>query len=164
LTNPGIYPIILSMPTPPKFDQMPCHATAFRKAARRVTQLYESAMAESGLRSTQFAILSELHNRGDKPPTLAELAESLVIERSALGHTLRPLERDGFVVLQEGQDRRQRHIVLTAEGKAKFKEGVEAWRIAQERFEEMLGRAEARNLRLTLLGLAYDDRLGKLQD
>src|SRR2546430_9731106 len=127
-------PNIPTVPTTPKFDLMPCHATALRKAARKVSQLYEGALAETGLRSTQFAILSELHNRGDKPPTLAELAESLVIERSAVGHTLRPLERDGFVVLQEGEDRRQRHILLTAEGKAKFKEGVAAWRIAQARF------------------------------
>jgi DNA-binding MarR family transcriptional regulator len=152
------------MPTTPKFDQMPCHATALRKAARKVTQLYEGAMVESGLRSTQFAILSELHDRGDNPPTLAELAESLVIERSAVGHTLRPLERDGLIALQEGEDRRQRNIVLTAKGKAKYREGVNAWRLAQERFEEMLGRAEARNLRLMLLGLAYDDRFGKLKD
>ena len=154
------------MATPPKpaFDQMPCHATAFRKAARRVTQLYESALTETGLRSTQFAILSELNDRADKPPTMAELAESLVIERSALGHTLRPLERDGYLVLQEGEDRRQRRIVLTAKGKAKFKEGSCAWRIAQEHFEAIFGRAESRNLRLILLNLAYDDRLGKLKD
>jgi DNA-binding MarR family transcriptional regulator len=147
----------------PTFDLMPCHATALRKAARRVTQLYEGALAETGLRSTQFAILSELNDRAQEPPTMAELAESLVIERSALGHTLRPLERDGYVVLQEGTDRRRRHVVLTAKGKAKFKEGSNAWRLAQERFEEMFGRAEACSLRLTLLHLAYDDRFGKLK-
>jgi DNA-binding MarR family transcriptional regulator len=154
------------MTTPPKspFDLMPCHATALRKATRRVTQLYEGALAETGLRSTQFAILSELSERVGEPPTLAELAESLVIERSALGHTLRPLERDGYIVLQEGMDRRQRHIVLTTKGKAKFKEGANAWRLAQEHFEQMFGRAEARDLRLTLLNLAYDDRFGKLKD
>jgi DNA-binding MarR family transcriptional regulator len=152
------------MATTPKFDQMPCHATALRKAARKVTQLYEGAMADSGLRSTQFAILSELHERGDNPPTLAELAEALVIERSAVGHTLRPLERDGLIALQEGADRRQRYIVLTAKGRAKYKEGVNAWRLAQERFEDMLGHAQARNLRLMLLGLAYDERFGKLKD
>jgi DNA-binding MarR family transcriptional regulator len=154
------------MPTVPKsaFDLMPCHATALRKAARRISQLYEGAMVETGLRSTQFAILSELSDRAEKPPTLAELAESLVIERSALGHTLRPLERDGFIVLREGEDRRQRYIVLTAKGKAKFKEGSNAWRIAQDRFEQMFGRAEARNLRLTLLDLAYDERFEKLKE
>jgi DNA-binding MarR family transcriptional regulator len=160
----GIYPNIPSVPTTPKFDLMPCHATALRKAARKVSQLYEGALAETGLRSTQFAILSELHERADKPPTLAELAEALVIERSAVGHTLRPLERDGLVALQEGEDRRQRYIVLTTKGKAKFKEGANAWRLAQERFEDMFGRAKARELRLTLLGLAYDDRFGKHKD
>jgi DNA-binding MarR family transcriptional regulator len=152
------------MPATPEFDLMPCHMSALRKAARKVTQLYESALAETGLRSTQFAILSELHNRGDDPPTLAELAESLVIERSAVGHTLRPLERDGLLLLQAGEDRRQRHILLTPKGKAKFKQGVAAWRSAQERFETLFGPARAQELRLTLLGLAYDERFGKLRD
>jgi DNA-binding MarR family transcriptional regulator len=154
------------MPTTPKstFEHMTCHATALRKAARRVTQMYEGALAETGLRSTQLAILLELTNRADKPPTMAELAESLVIERSALGHTLRPLERDGLITLQEGEDRRQRYVVLSAKGKAKFKEGANAWRIAQDRFEEIFGRTDARDLRQTLLDLAYDDRFGKLKD
>jgi DNA-binding MarR family transcriptional regulator len=166
LINTGIYPNILAMALTPKsaFEHMPCHATALRKAARRVTQMYEGALAETGLRSTQLAILLELTNRADKPPTMAELAESLVIERSALGHTLRPLERDGLITLQEGEDRRQRYVVLTTKGKAKFKEGANAWRIAQERFEEIFGRTDARALRQTLLGLAYDDRFGKLKD
>lgn len=159
-----MYPNIRVVPSPSKSGQMNCYATALRKAARRVTQLYEGASTETGLRSTQFAILSELHDRAECPPTLAELAESLVIERSALGHTLRPLERDGLLVLQEGKDRRRRHIVLTAKGKAKYQEGLNAWALAQERFEEMFGRAEARSLRLTLLGLAYDNRFGRLKD
>jgi DNA-binding MarR family transcriptional regulator len=143
---------------------MPCHATALRKAARRVTQMYEDALAQTGLRSTQLAILLELAHRAENPPTMAELAQVLVIERSALGHTLRPLERDGLIVLQEGEDRRQRHVVLTAKGKAKFKEGGRAWQVAQERFEEVCGRSEARTLRLTLLGLAYNNRFAKLKD
>jgi len=87
-----------------------------------------------------------------------------VIERSALGHTLRPLERDGLIVLQEGEDRRQRHVVLTAKGKVKFKEGGRAWQVAQERFEEICGRSDARTLRLALLDLAYNDRFAKLKD
>jgi DNA-binding MarR family transcriptional regulator len=148
----------------PSFDLMPCHATALRKAARRVTQMYEDALAQTGLRSTQLAILLELSLRAENPPTMAELAEALVIERSALGHTLRPLERDGLIVLQEGEDRRQRHVVLTAKGKAKFKEGARAWQVAQERFEEICGRADARTLRLALLGLAYNDRFAKLKE
>jgi DNA-binding MarR family transcriptional regulator len=143
---------------------MRCSVTALRKASRRVTQLYDDALAGTGLRSTQLAILHELVQRAEKPPTMAELAEVLVIERSALGHTLRPLERDGLIVLQEGEDRRQRHVVLTPKGKAKYREGARAWQLAQDRFDEVFGRAEASALRATLLNIAYDERLSKLKD
>jgi DNA-binding MarR family transcriptional regulator len=154
------------MPSDPKLSvgDMRCNATALRKASRRVTQLYDDAVAQTGLRSTQLAILVEIAHASDKPLTMAELAAALVIERSALGHTLRPLERDGLIVLQEGEDRRERHVVLTPKGKAKCREGVRAWQSAQDRFEEVLGRSEANALRRTLLGVAYNDRLAKLKD
>jgi DNA-binding MarR family transcriptional regulator len=145
-------------------NEMRCSVTALRKASRRVTQLYDDALAGTGLRSTQLAILHELAPRAEKPPTMAELAEVLVIERSALGHTLRPLERDGLIVLQEGEDRRQRHVVLTPKGKAKYREGARAWQLAQDRFDEVFGPAEASTLRATLLNIAYDERLSKLKD
>jgi hypothetical protein len=34
-------------------DESPCSATAMRKATRRMTQLYDDALAPAGLRSTQ---------------------------------------------------------------------------------------------------------------
>jgi DNA-binding MarR family transcriptional regulator len=146
------------------FNDVGCNATALRKASRRLTQLYDSALEHSGLRSTQLAILVELNNWSEHPPTLAELAEALVIERSALGHTLRPLEREGWVVLQPGEDRRQRHVVITPKGKAKCKEGVRLWATAQHRFEDVYGRSEAATLRQMLLGIAHDERLATLKD
>ena len=67
--------------------ESPCSATAMRKATRRMTQLYDDALASTGLRSTQYAILEELDRQVDAPPTMAELAETLVLDRSALGTT-----------------------------------------------------------------------------
>jgi DNA-binding MarR family transcriptional regulator len=148
----------------PGIDGARCNATALRKASRRVTQMYDDALSGTGLRSTQLAILVEIAGWAGEPPTMAELAEALVIERSALGHTLRPLEREGLIALQEGEDRRQRHVVLTPKGKAKSREGVRAWQTAQDRFDEIFGRSTAKDLRTTLLGIAYDDRFGKLKD
>jgi DNA-binding MarR family transcriptional regulator len=146
------------------FYDVGCNATALRKASRRLTQLYDSALEPSGLRSTQFAILIELNNWSGSPPTLAELAAALVMERSALGHTLRPLEREGLVSLDPGEDRRQRYVVLTAKGKTKCKECVRLWESAQRRFEEVFGRTESAALRATLLSIAYHERLGALKD
>jgi DNA-binding MarR family transcriptional regulator len=136
-----------------------------RKASRRIAQLYDDALAPSGLRSSQFAILAELHELADKPPTLAQLAAALVVDRSALGHNLRPLERDGLVVLREGvEDRRRRHIVLTEQGRARLQQALGLWEAAQARFHVVFGQSEAEALRSTLLDIAYDERLGMLKD
>jgi DNA-binding MarR family transcriptional regulator len=143
----------------------PCNATALRKASRRLTQLYDAALEPIGLRSTQFAILTELAKSLTDPPTLAELADALAIDRSSLGHNLRPLERDGLIVLREGAaDRRRHHIALTSTGKAKCREGLRLWQAAQERFEHVFGRSEAATLRATLLGIAHHERLASLKD
>jgi len=149
----------------PAFRISPCNATALRKASRRLTQLYDAALEPTGLRSTQFAILVELANWPMDSPTLAELADALATDRSSLGHNLRPLEREGFIVLREdAADRRRRYIALTAKGKGKCREGLRLWRVAQDRFEHVFGRSEAAALRATLLGIAHHERLAALKD
>jgi DNA-binding MarR family transcriptional regulator len=152
-------------PEPKLPEPSPCNGTAMRKASRRLTQLYDDALEPCGLRSTQFAILAELDRRSKAPPTMAVLANALVMDRSALGHNLRPLERDGLVALHEGvADRRRRHVVLTAAGKARFREAKRLWQKAQDRFNAVFGKSKATMLRETLLGIAYDERLAQLRD
>jgi DNA-binding MarR family transcriptional regulator len=137
-----------------------CCATAMRKASRRITQFYDDALAPSGLRSTQYAILAELLARAECPPTLQELADALVLDRSALGHNLKPLERDGLIgQRQSPEDRRRRLITLTAEGQATFAHARELWSSAQAHFLEVFGESKACALRQTLLEIAYDERL-----
>jgi DNA-binding MarR family transcriptional regulator len=146
-------------------DESPCSATAMRKATRRMTQLYDDALAPAGLRSTQYAILEELQRQADSPPTMGELAETLVLDRSALGHNLRPLERDGLIALVAGDnDRRQRRVVLTTSGHTKFVQGRGAWKLAQDRFNDVFGESAAAKLRATLLRIARDERLATLTD
>ncbi len=144
----------------PSDPEYPCNAGAIRKASRRITQLYNDALGPSGLRVTQYGLLAELDRRASAPPTLAELARATVLDRSALGHNLKPLERDGFVAVLEGQnDRRERRIVLTRQGKAKYREAKVLWERAQARFHEVFGSEQATALRSVLLGIAYDEGL-----
>ncbi len=145
--------------------QNTCCATAMRKASRRLSQLYDDAIEKTGLKTTQFAILSELERRAKEPPTMAELAQALVMDRSALGHNLRPLERDGLIALEESEeDRRRRHVVATSHGKAKYREARKLWHKAQDRFDAVFGKAKAAALRSVLLEIAYDERLANLKD
>jgi len=84
-----------------------CSAAALRMAARRVSQFYDGYLAPEGLKVSQYSVLSVAARRREKPPTVNELAEELGMDRSTLGHNLRPLERDGLVALEsDAQDKR----------------------------------------------------------
>ncbi|MBK5148540.1 winged helix-turn-helix transcriptional regulator [Burkholderia sp. R-69608] len=137
-------------------DNGRCNNTALRKATRRVSQLYDAILAPTGLRSTQRSIMLNIARFGS--PTMGELAASLVLDRSALGHNLKPLERDGFVVLEvDPKDRRNRLAKLTKKGKSKLRETVELWNEAQDRFENRFGISRAKALREVLAIIAAED-------
>jgi DNA-binding MarR family transcriptional regulator len=127
----------------------PCNSTALRKATRHVAQLYDTALAPCGLRATQRSILTHIDENGR--PTVGELASALVLDRSALAHNLRPLERDGLVVVEvSAEDKRSRIVRLTKAGEAKLRESASLWQSAQDRFEKAFGPKQAVALRATL--------------
>jgi DNA-binding MarR family transcriptional regulator len=138
-----------------------CNCAALRKASRRLTQLYDAALAPSGLKSTQLAMLSEIERRLDDPPTMRDLAEALVTDQSTIGQNLRPLEREGLVALeQDAQDRRRRHVKLTRKGRSRIALARPLWQEAQARFEDYFGAERAADLRTVLLSIARDPVLG----
>jgi DNA-binding MarR family transcriptional regulator len=133
-----------------------CNNTALRKASRRVSQLYDAILAPSGLRQTQRSILMHIARAGTA--SLGKLAASLVLDRSALGHNLRPLERDGLLVIEtDPDDRRSRRVKLTRKGESKLRETAVLWQAAQERFESKFGVGRAAALRDTLALIAAAD-------
>ena len=136
-------------------DNNRCNNTALRKATRRVSQLYDSVLAPTGLRSTQRSILLNIARFGS--PTMGQLAASLVLDRSALGHNLKPLERDGLIVLDvDPGDKRNRLAKLTKKGEAKLRETAALWQVAQDRFENKFGVAKAKALREALAVIAAE--------
>jgi DNA-binding MarR family transcriptional regulator len=120
-----------------------------RRAMRRVSQIYDEALALSGLRSTQRSLLVGIARAGRL--TMSELAASLVLDRSALAHNIKPLERDGLVeVVADEHDKRNRLVALTEAGWAKLAQSQPLWEEAQRRFERALGEEKARAFRATL--------------
>lgn len=141
-------------------DQTRCSATALRKATRRVTQLYDDMLQPAGLTVTQYGLMTEILRRGASAPTVTELANAMVMDRSGLGHTLRPLERDGYVVLvQNKEDGRQRSVALTASGRIQHRKATALWEKAQQRFVDVVGGDERTSLQTRLLAIAHDERL-----
>jgi DNA-binding MarR family transcriptional regulator len=142
--------------TASKTAKSSCNCTALRKATRRISQLYDSALEPCGLRATQRAILSQIDRSGTPP--LAELAEALVMDRGALTHNLKPLERDGFVEIKvDPGDRRNRLTALTKAGRAKLAESEPLWKRAQDGFEAAFGVAKSASLRKALEYVVSED-------
>ena len=141
-----------------------CTCGSLRKASRRISHFYDMALAPVGIKSTQYSILAELH-RGSAmgPVTMCELAHSMVMDRSTLGHNLKPLERDELLVLRLGDsDRRKRYVELTKKGKATLQRARRLWRTAEGRFEKIFGKDDAAELRAILLSIAGNEELNAL--
>ena len=130
-------------------DATRCNSTALRKATRRISQLYDEVLAPSGLRATQRSIL--IHIARVEAPTMTELADALVLDKSALAHNLKPLERDGLVeIFVDESDRRCRRVRLSSMGQEKLRVSAKLWESAQRRFEHVFGEKEAQALRTSL--------------
>ncbi len=138
-----------------------CTCGSLRKASRRISQFYDTALAPVGIKSTQYSILAEIDHAGpDERLTMCELATAMVMDRSTLGHNLRPLERDAMLVLRLSQsDRRKRYVELTSKGKETLEEARRLWRHAEGRFEKIFGKQPAAKLRAVLLSIASNQDL-----
>lgn len=122
-----------------------CNCLSLRQASRRVTQLYDQALAPLDLRATQLSMLRTIDQLG--PTTLNALAEAMVMDRATLGHNVRPLQARGLVRLVVGRDRRSREVSLTQKGRKTLAEGWKHWRRAQDAFEAEIGPDTAATLR-----------------
>ena len=125
-----------------------CTCAVIRQAARRVTRLYDQALAPFGLRITQYPILASLAISG--PATMGVLAGRMVMDRATLGHNLRPLEAAGLLTLSAGSDRRSRTVSLTPLGRERLRAARPAWETAQTTFESTFGAEDTVALRATM--------------
>jgi DNA-binding MarR family transcriptional regulator len=133
-----------------------CNCAAMRQAARHVTRYYDGCLAGIGLRITQYVILSRLGRGGAM--TMAQLAATMAMDRSTLGHNLRPLERDGLVAIApDAADRRARAVTLTEAGRRKVADAQDAWHRAQAGFEAKFGAERARALRAMMAEIVAVD-------
>ncbi len=122
-----------------------CNCLALRQAARHVSQIYASHLAAVGLRGTQYSLLAKIKRHG--PLTINALAGLMVMERTALGRGLRPLERDGLIAVVAGSDARTRRLQLTASGEARLAAAIPHWHQAQQAVELALGADQAAEMR-----------------
>jgi DNA-binding MarR family transcriptional regulator len=114
-----------------------CFCMVSREAARRITRLYDARMQESGLRITQFTILSQLMLRGEMP--ISKLAGLLGMERTTVTRNLVPLEEQKWITIKPGDDPRARLIEITTQGRGAVRRAFPYWASAQAHVGKLLG-------------------------
>jgi DNA-binding MarR family transcriptional regulator len=112
-----------------------------RKAARRISQIYDQFLAPHQLTITQYGLLAHLIRH--EGISIGALAELLIMDPTTLTRNLRPLERDGLVELRaDRKDRRARCLCVTEAGRARFEAAKPAWRDAELNIRDAIGVAE----------------------
>jgi DNA-binding MarR family transcriptional regulator len=129
-----------------------------RKASRRVSQIYDRCLEQTGMTVTQYGLLGYILRYDGIG--IGALAEKLIMDPTTLTRNLRPLQQKGLVALAaDPRDRRARRLHLTAAGRQAFEDAKPAWARAQRQIEQALGAAET-----PALNAALDRVLEKLAE
>ncbi len=130
-----------------------CLCLHAQRAARALARRFDEALRPVGLTSGQFSLLNALNR--PEPPSIGPVARLLAMDRTTLTAALRPLERDGLVVIAiDHDDRRSRLLRLTDKGQRVLASAVPIWRDTHAAIEAGLPGLEPDDLRGALKTLS----------
>lgn len=114
-----------------------CTNFKLRQLTRRIGQHYDAELAQAGLKTTQYSLLSHVLKLGPIRP--GDLALAMKMDASTLTRNLKPLLTAGWVELAAGVDGRSRLISVTEAGREKRQEAQRHWKAAQTSLNRLLG-------------------------
>jgi DNA-binding MarR family transcriptional regulator len=83
---------------------------------------------------------------GDEAMSITALANSLGMDRSTLTRNLRPLEKEGLIVLGQEGRHRSRALEVTKAGRARMRAALPLWTKAQAALKAELGERNWNNI------------------
>jgi DNA-binding MarR family transcriptional regulator len=134
--------------TPTPAGPRGCTNLKLRQLTRRVGQHYDRIVGASGLKTTQYSLLSQIVLRGPMRP--GDLARAMEMEASTLTRNLQPLVANGWIEIGPGADGRSRSVAATPAGVAKRAEAQREWKRAQLALNRRLGDARVVELHALL--------------
>jgi DNA-binding MarR family transcriptional regulator len=114
-----------------------CTNFKLRQLTRRVSHHYDHELAKTGLKTTQYSLLSHIAVMGPINP--GKLAKAMTMDASTLSRNLKPLIDAGWVSLKPGADARSRLVVITDAGLALRAQAKRHWKAAQLSLNRLLG-------------------------
>lgn len=123
---------------PGRAEQPSCALSSTRRAARLLTQLYDSFLSPHGIEAAQFALLMMIDAAPDKGQ--AAIAQALGMDKTTLSRNLKVLRAKGWVESEIAEDARRRSLRLSPAGARILAESRPTWKQAQEALhQEMSG-------------------------
>ena len=132
-----------------------CTNIKLRQLMRRIARHYDDEVGKTGLKGTQYSLLSYVLKLGPIAP--GELARAMKIDASTLTRNLKPLIAAGWLSLDAGADGRSRIVTITDAGRDKRQEAQRRWKVAQTGINQILG-----NQRVIALHALIDESLALL--
>jgi DNA-binding MarR family transcriptional regulator len=114
-----------------------CTNLKLRQLDRVVTRHYDAYLSATGIKNTQYSLLSHVAAFGPIRPS--DLARRMGLDASTLTRNLQPLVSQGWLRLGPGDDARSRRIEATKVGHAKRAEAKREWKRAQLALNARLG-------------------------
>ena len=134
-----------------------CTNLKLRRLDRVVTRHYDAYIAATGLKNTQYSLLSHAVLLGPIRPS--DLARQMGLDASTLTRNLQPLVAQGWLQQGPGKDARSRLVEATQEGRLKRLEAQRAWKQAQLALNGRLGGS-----RIAALHALLDECMGRLTE
>lgn len=114
-----------------------CIGMQVRRVARVVSAHYDVCLKPTGLKGTQFTLLNAVYL--NPFISIGRLAEQLLMDRTTLNRNLKPLDRQGLVRTEPGEDQRMQTLVLTRKGEKTLQKALPLWKIAQTDVKKLMG-------------------------
>jgi DNA-binding MarR family transcriptional regulator len=147
----------IAAPAPQAVQPQGCTNLKLRQLMRRVAQHYDHEVGKTGLRGTQYSLLSYVYRLGPLRP--GDLAREMKVDASTLTRNLKPLVAAGLLQMAAGADGRSRLVSITEAGRDKRVEAQRRWKTAQQGINEILGPQ-----RVVALHALVDEALKLLSD
>lgn len=132
-----------------------CTNLKLRQLMRRVAQHYDAEVGKSGLKGTQYSLLSHVVLLGPIRPV--DLAAQMKVTASTLSRNLQPMVAAGWLEVAAGDDARSRLVLATPAGREKRTEAQRRWKTTQLQLNARLGPGQ-----IAALHALIDDALQRL--
>ena len=130
-----------------------CLCLHVQRAARSLARIFDDALRPYGLTNGQFSLLMSLNR--PEPPQMRAVADLLAMDRTTLTAALKPLERQGLLIIAiDPADRRSRRLSLTDAGRQALAAAMPTWERVHDEIEATLPEGDPDRLRRDLRALS----------